>query len=234
MTIRGILFDKDGTLFDFFRMWQPAYLKAATAVAEFAGRPELAPDLLRAGGFDPEAGELDPASPLASGTNDDIAAIWTALAGVGDEAACAALIHDVFRTESTKAQEPVTDLVILFSRLKSRGLALGVATMDSTAAARDMIGAAGALELLDFVTGFDGGHGAKPDPELVRGFCRATDRAATEVAVVGDTLADMKMSRAAGAGLTVGVLTGASPRHVLADIADHVIPSIAEIETVLG
>ncbi|MBI3707352.1 MAG: HAD family hydrolase, partial [Proteobacteria bacterium] len=39
--------------------------------------------------------------------------------------------------------------------------------------------------------------------------------------------------RSARAGLVVGVLTGVTPREVLAPLADHVIDSIASFEDLL-
>jgi phosphoglycolate phosphatase len=39
----------------------------------------------------------------------------------------------------------------------------------------------------------------------------------------------MRMGRAAQAGLVIGVLSGVSPREVLAPLADRVLPSIATL-----
>jgi phosphoglycolate phosphatase len=129
---------------------------------------------------------------------------------------------------------PVTDLASLFGRLKAKGLKIGVATMDSHAAARAAIETFELVGLVDFACGYDSGHGHKPGPGMVEAFCRAVELAAKDVAVVGDTPHDMHMARAAGAGLAIGVLTGVSPREVLADHADRVLASIAEIEELLA
>jgi phosphoglycolate phosphatase len=48
-------------------------------------------------------------------------------------------------------------------------------------------------------------------------------------AVIGDSPADLAMGRAAGAGLVIGVLTGAGDRRTLAAGADLVLDSIAEL-----
>ena len=44
---------------------------------------------------------------------------------------------------------------------------------------------------------------------MVLGFCEAVEVAPGEVAVVGDAVHDLAMGRAAGVGLTVGVLSAA-------------------------
>ena len=69
---------------------------------------------------------------------------------------------------------------------------------------------------------------------MVQGFCKQTGLEAHEVAVVGDNLHDMEMGRAAGAGLLIGVLTGASGAEDLRPHADHVFSSVAELPEFLG
>jgi phosphoglycolate phosphatase len=128
----------------------------------------------------------------------------------------------------------VTDLPALFRGLRERGLRLGVATNDSEAALRAQIQRLRIGALIDFCCGYDSGHGAKPGPGMVEAFARALGLPAAAIAVVGDSLHDLDMARAAGAGLTIGVLTGASPREILAPHADHVIASIAEIGLILS
>jgi phosphoglycolate phosphatase len=108
-----------------------------------------------------------------------------------------------------------------------------VATSDSLRGARASLGGFGVLDRIDFLAGYDSGHGVKPDPGMVEGFCAATGLAAARVAVVGDNLHDLQMGRAAGAGLVVGVLTGNSACGELEALADHVLGSIAEIEALL-
>ena len=128
----------------------------------------------------------------------------------------------------------MTDLPALFSRLRQLGLALGVATMDAQAAAHAHLSAHGIDTLLDFVCGYDSGHGVKPEAGMVEAFCRTVGQPSAAVAVVGDTVRDLAMARAAAAGLAIGVLTGASLREALEPHADHVLGSIAELEALLA
>ncbi len=234
MRIRGLLFDKDGTLFDYFAMWQPAYRQAAESLAAAAGGDGLAARLLEIGGYDPATGRLDPASVLACGTVESIIELWRgepALSAVED---CAERVHRIFRDHATGAPRPVVDLEALFRRLRRRGLSLGVATGDTTDNARRSLDAAGVGDLLDFIAGYDAGFGEKPDPGPVYAFCAHTGLECAEVAVVGDAVADLTMARAAGVGMVVGVLSGVSPRRSLQPLADHVLDSVAEIESLLG
>jgi phosphoglycolate phosphatase len=232
-SIRGILFDKDGTLFDFTSTWEPAYREAVAALAAAAGDAALAQRLLTKAGHDPKTGRIDPASPLACGSIDEIIALWRAepaLAAVKD---CAQVVHGIFRRHAIGMPRPVTDLAALFRRLRRRRLRLGVATMDTTANARQSLERAGVAGMLDFIAGYDAGFGAKPDPRVVHAFGARTGLASAELAVVGDTVSDLFMARSAGAGLAVGVLTGVTPRAALEPMADHVLDSVAGLEALL-
>ena len=232
--IRAILFDKDGTLFDFRKSWLAAYRGAAAELAEVAGLgPGFVDVLLSRHGYDPATDTFAPESPLLWATTRDQAVLWSAepeLAAVPD---VEQRLERHFSDLDAYPPVPVTDLVGLFERLRARGLKLGIATMDGTAVAEATLVRIAARELVDFLTGWDGGHGIKPDPGMVLGFCTAVGVAPSEVAVVGDNLADLAMARAAGAGLAIAVLTGGCPAAVLEADADLVLPSIAELESAL-
>ena len=229
--IRGILFDKDGTLIDFRSQWMPAY---RAAVAELSGGDgALAERLLRLGGYDPATDRLDPASPLACGTNRQIVAIWAEGLGVPASEALHQRVQSIFHDIATANAHPVTDLKSLFGRLKARGLSIGVATTDSTATARANIETFGVSELVDFIAGADAGHGVKPAPGMLLAFCAAGGFAPAETAMVGDSVVDLMMGRSAKAGLVVGVTSGVSPRATLEPHADVVLETVAGIESVL-
>jgi len=230
-TIKGVLFDKDGTLLDYGATWMPA--NKAVALAAAHGDPVLAKRLLVAGGYDPARNRINANHVLAAGTNPEIAAAWRAYVPDWTLGDLTALLDRVFQAESAASAAPVADLAPLFSRLKGRGLKLGVATSDSRRGVEVTLGPFAVLDLLDFISGYDSGHGCKPDPAIVHGFCVATGLTAAEVAVVGDNLHDLDMGRGAGAGLVVGVLTGTGEHADLGAHADHVLESIADLEALL-
>ncbi|HJN77259.1 MAG TPA: HAD-IA family hydrolase [Myxococcota bacterium] len=214
-----MLFDKDGTLVDFEQTWRPAY-DACAAMAAGADAA-LALELLELAGQD-ESGLIDPRSPLACGTLDEVWDTWEGRV-VLDRAALDRLAAEM------AIPVPSLPLAPVFERLK--GLRLGIATMDTTAAALKTAETLGLQ--LDFVTGCDGGHGTKPGPGMVLAFCEAVGLEPIEVAMVGDTLHDLHAARAAGA-LAVAVTTGASPRELLEPHADHVLRSLAELPGLLA
>ncbi|MEQ8354555.1 MAG: HAD family hydrolase [Kiloniellaceae bacterium] len=230
--IQGILFDKDGTLLDYYSMWLPLNRRAALDVA--GGDAAAAERLMQAAGYDPASDTFAGNSIIASASNDELAACWLAeLGGDGDAADFTRRITAVFEAGSAEAASPVPGLAETLRRLKARGLMLGVATNDSEDSALSSLGRFEVLDHFAFLAGFDSGHGAKPGPGMVEGFCKVTGLAPEAVAVIGDNHHDMEMGRRAGAGLLVGVLTGTGKHDDLAPHAHHVLDSIAELEALL-
>lgn len=230
--VRAILFDKDGTLFDFYKTWGPVTEAAALAVAR--GDAQKAAHILEKSGKDPATGRYVPGSPIASGSNREISNLWAELAGRTDLDAVYDEVHKLFLAHTTAAATPVTDLDALFALLRGRGFALGIATMDSEESARASMVRLGVHGSLDFICGFDTGHGMKPGGGMVEAFCRHVNLRPQTIAVVGDSPHDMEMGKAGGAGRIIGVLTGVSSRDILMSHgADTVIDSIVDLNDVI-
>jgi phosphoglycolate phosphatase len=229
--IRGVLFDKDGTLFDFQKSWAPINLRAVAHGA--AGDEALRLRLAAIGGVDPASGFTSADSLFASGNAAEIATAWIAAGSpFGLEPLTAAL--DRIFLDGAGRMVPAADLPGLFGRLKARGLRLGVASSDSAAAVAEAADRFGFAPFLDFHCGYDSGFGHKPTEGMPLAFCRAVGLAPGEIAVVGDNAHDMEMGRRAGAALKVGVLTGTGSKATLAAHADAVITGIDRLEAFLG
>ena len=215
MVIKGILFDKDGTLFDYQATWTPVNRKAAIAAA--SGNVAVSERLLAIGGHDPATDEVTAGSLLAAGNTSELVE----------------LLDRIFQNEGIVSAVPVTDLGAFFTRLRTLDLCLGVATNDSQVAAELTLERFDLRQLLDFIAGYDSGFGVKPGPGMVEAFCRTTNLKPEEVMVVGDNTHDMQMGEAAGVGRLIGVLTGTSSRGVLSSHAHHVLGSIDDIFDIL-
>ncbi len=143
--IKALLFDKDGTLFDF----------AATWISK--GDGERAALLGQQIGFDYGTQRFSPDSIVIAGTPGEVV---DALAPHVAEMAKTDLL-DLLNHEAENApQAEAVPLVALLEAFKARGLVLGVATNDAEAPARAHLGGAGVTGYFDFIAGFDSGHGA--------------------------------------------------------------------------
>jgi phosphoglycolate phosphatase len=223
MPIAAILFDKDGTLIDFDRTWGPATYAIIRALA---GGDEAA--MLRqaqALHFSLDLGRFLSTSPLIAGSSASYGRLWGEALGRSDHDALKREIDALSAVESLKALTPIGRPRDVLWVLKSRGMRLGMATNDSEASARRQAEALELDDLLDFIAGYDSGHGGKPSPGMVLAFAREMGVAPSRVAMVGDTMHDMQAARAAGA-LAIAVLTGPAGIEDLAADADHVIADV--------
>ena len=232
MNLKGVLFDKDGTLIDFNSTWIPVYRRAVTMVARMAGLPGIEDRLLSAAGYDAASNRCTATSPLAAGTTPEIAAIWGRETGL-DAARLQHELETAFNAGAPELAAPVKDLHAVLHRLEARGLTLGVATMDSRASADATLARLCIDRHFSFICGYDSGHGQKPGRGMVDAFCAHAGLQPADIVLVGDTPHDLEMGRAASVGKVVGVLTGSSTAEQLELLSDAVIPGVAELEQLL-
>ena len=91
-----------------------------------------------------------------------------------------------------------------------------------------------AFDIEEFITTMvcaDDGIPSKPAPDMVLAICERLKLDPNNVMVIGDTASDLRMARAAAAGLAVGVLSGVSSTKDLVPYADVLIESIDELHT---
>ena len=224
--LKGVLFDKDGTLIDFQLTWGPAIHAVIHALAEGdAQRVRAQAECLH---YDVETRRFRSTSPIIGGATTHYGAAWAAALGRSDFLALRAEIDALAAAACLRSLTPVGDPIAALSRLRAMGLKTGLATNDAEASARRHLDQLGLTRLMDFVAGYDSGHGAKPAPGMVTAFARAIDAAPGDVALVGDSRHDLDCARAAGA-IAVAVLSGIAAEEELAPHADFVVPDIAAL-----
>ncbi len=226
--IRGLIFDKDGTLFDFHATWSVWF---ASFIPEIAGGDAgLEAALARALHFDLAAARFAKTSPMIAGTMEDFDAT---VLSVIPELDPHELRRNILASTALAEQVEAVPLIPLLDRLRAGGLTLGVATNDSEFPARTHLERAGILDRFAFIAGYDSGHGAKPAPGMLAAFCAVTGIAARHCAMIGDSTHDLDSGRAAGMR-TVAVLTGVAGRADLEPHADVVLEHIGELPAWLG
>ncbi len=226
--MRGLVFDKDGTLFDFHATWS---VWCDGLIRDLCGpSAERSLALARRLGFDLGARRFQPESPAIAGTMEVVVAAIRETVPELDEAP---LRRMILTTTAATHQIEVTPLMPLLDRLRAGGMTLGVATNDSEAPARAHLERAGILDRFAFVAGYDSGHGPKPTPGMLAAFSLATGIPASACAMIGDSVHDLESGRAAGM-CAVAVLTGIAGRDELAPHADVVLDDIAALPEWLG
>lgn len=238
--IKGILFDKDGTLIDFQSLW----LRAAE---------EVVPLLLRVNAWDTSPGMCDiilhamgiqgkevlPDGPLAWMTYPEIGReICIAVRKMGYQAEeelvgrqLSVLFESVTTWDSFTYQQ-IVPLKPLFGRLHAQGFKIGLATADTDTAVKRCFRKLDLLDAFDFLGWDDGVMKPKPSGDMLERFCVKFHFAPEEVAVVGDTWNDMLFAKRYGAK-SIGVLSGLASREVLAPDADAIINTIKELPALL-
>lgn len=221
--IKGILFDKDGTLFDFAKTWEAWANAFLTSLTQ--GDLARATMIGAAVGFDLAANRFATDSIVIAGTPGEVVDV---LSPHVPEMSKAALI-DLLNEEASRApQSEVTPLIPFLEVLRARGLALGVATNDAEAPALAHLNKAGVTHLFDFIAGFDSGHGGKPSPGQLNAFAKTVGLAPNQIAMIGDSTHDLIAGKAAGM-TRIAVLTGMASADELAPHADVVLPDISHL-----
>ncbi len=220
--IDGVLFDKDGTLFDFHKSWGQW---SASLLAQLAPDPAEQRRLGAAIGYDTGTRAFAPDSPVIAATPSEIAAIlaphYRMLTADQLEIRMNLLAADA-------QMIPAVPLAPLLQGLRQQGLKLGVATNDAASPAHAHLAQAGIAGFFDLVLGCDSGFGSKPHPGMLMAFANHTGLAPARIAMVGDSKHDLHAARAAGM-VAVAVLTGVATESELAPLADVVLADISKL-----
>jgi phosphoglycolate phosphatase len=224
LDLRGtaVLFDKDGTLFDFTASWAAASAEILRQLAQ--GDTERLSTMARAGGFDLATQTFREDSIIIAGTVAEVADVL-ARAGALPRTRVQAVTEAVV---ATAQMAPVAGLRPALETLRAAGARLGVVTNDSEQAAIVHLNANGLTDLFDAVVGYDSGYAPKPAPGSCLGAAARISIAPDQCIMVGDSTHDLEAGAAAGM-TCLAVLTGIAGASVLAPRAAAVLPSVAQV-----
>ncbi|MDO6542231.1 HAD family hydrolase [Photobacterium sanguinicancri] len=236
MDIKGLLFDKDGTLLEFHQMWLKVSQGVVTALSHRycteMQRHLLTEDhLLEAIGIHGEY--VDNHGLLAANPVEDTAEAWFKMLTPSCELAVfTAQVKALFNQQvedNPSLIQPLPGVKDTLIKLKQKGFRLGIATADTKDSTIYSLEKAGLIDLFDYLGYSDGDIAPKPAPALLQGFCERCDLTPAQVVMFGDTVSDMAFGLNAGAG-KVGVLTGTATQDELAPHADCILASVADFE----
>lgn len=233
--VQGILFDKDGTLIDFFELWLGAAKEVIPEFIRINGIPDtgdMEDYLLQTIGV--RGNRVDPDGALAYKSYCKIAEdISNALSEkkifISGQQIEKQLMRmfDKYVQRKDAALRPLADLKSLFEELKSMGVFIGLATADTIASAKNCLRMLEVEQYFDYIGADDGRLRPKPEPDMLVEFTETMGIPASQVAVVGDTYSDILFARKCNS-IAVGVLSGVSRYEDFGGEADYILESIAQ------
>lgn len=231
MTIRAVLFDKDGTLIDVNATWIPIYREMLMDI--FATDLEGAEALMAKAGYDKAADRFRAGSILAGGTTRQLVEVlWPGIDDTGAADKVRLLDHGYTHLVRERLT-PLMPLEPILAELRAMGMRLGVATNDSHVSAKAQMAEVGVITHFDGIIAADTVPVPKPSGNMIRSFAEITGIPASAIAMVGDNHHDMEEARNGGAGLAVAVLSGNAAHEDIAHLADHTLASIADLPALL-
>lgn len=226
--IKGILFDKDGTLITFNRLW----LKMVDEVIEEvlgkigqSGNKMLKNMFLESVGVN--EGKVSGKEILASGTSYDTAKAFQPFLSMELDQ-LHKLIKDKqleFTRNNLDLIESIGDPKKLMTFLRKKDIVIGVVTADDAATTKLCLKKIGIEKDVDYMATADL-YDPKPSPESFQVFCENFNLKPEEVAMVGDTTVDLKFAKNSHAGYAVGVLSGTGTKIELDPLADYIVTNI--------
>ncbi len=227
-----VVFDKDGTLIDFDRMWSGWAEDLADRLETELGRPIRA-ELHREIGYDTATHRTIPGSPLAATPMRQLRSMTVELVASATgrtRAEAEAVVAAAWAApDPVSLAHPLADLPALFGWLRSAGVRVAVVTSDDRAPTEATLAGLGIDGLVDVVVCADDGLPAKPAPDTLVHACRLAGADPARTAMIGDSSADMSMAVAARVGRRIGVLSGIGRRSELEPLSDLVIDSIGSL-----
>ncbi|MFF2479753.1 HAD family hydrolase [Paenibacillus sp. NPDC058071] len=223
-TVKGILFDKDGTLLNFVSLWGIWGELLVLHVNQIVRRKSLTHDLPKPSESlsvilgvtcDERGGivDYDTEGLLSTGSAADIRnAVVQYCIKAGFNSAEAETIAEESMSEASKGIDELRPVqararvVEVLKHLSEKGIRIAVVTADETEDAIKHLEWLGISHYFQTIIGHDQVPNGKPNPDMVFLACERMGLSPSDVAVIGDTEGDMRMGKAAGAALTVAIL----------------------------
>ncbi|AIQ14425.1 HAD family hydrolase [Paenibacillus durus] len=233
--VRAVAFDKDGTLFDSVKFWSYIDELRKSEFTRLAG-PEHGDEWSAMMGFT-QPDHVDYTGVLAVATTlEEIiltAGLLYRLKG-WSWFECKQRAQQIFANADRQLQlehafHSTDNVPDIFHNLHSQGISVGIMTSDAYERTSRLMQMLKVDHLLDFVITPEQVSKGKPDPEMVQKACAMLKISPGELAIVGDSVADVQMAKAAGS-VGIGLITYEGSEKDLSPYTDFLIHSLSEIQ----
>ncbi len=223
--IKGIVFDKDGTVLDYESFWIPVAEGAVSLLLDKIGESgRLAAALDAIGTYDGIKGVLCHGTygNIADSINDALGKSYFDGETVGKAFSDSVGLAKV---------SPTCDNIRgVFEKLHEDGLTVALITSDNASLTEFCLSELNILDLFDKIYTDDGIHPSKPDPYYMHSFCSEFGFEPCEVIMVGDTMTDVDFAKNSGCH-SIGV--GRYAPELLYGKADHIAPDISYVREMI-
>ena len=225
--IKGILFDKDGTLLKFDELWNEA-------------TKMVMPKFLHKIGIDADEENVSRAvkavgNSIAAMTYRDMMKAVIEVFEIETDDKMLSLyskqLEELYFNEVTKSTAnivPTANLPKLFNWLSDKNIIVGLATADTKQTAIKCLDSLGIMPFFSYLGSDDGRLRPKPQIDIIEDFKSKFGINSDEIMVVGDTNTDMQFAKNGGA-LAVGVLSGVDGEEELNKNADLILDDVSQL-----
>ena len=239
--IRGILFDKDGTLIDFKSLWIPLAFELISKLTGETGLTQGQKAVLLDRIGLREDGGLLPEGIYTAGTLEDVAQVLyghMGELGLGftDFETFAGTLKsetNAYMAANRNGIRTIGNVGDTLAAFREKGMTLGVSTSDFKESTVLCLEETGLMKYFHYIGCPGNGKRPKPSGDILFDFCDRFGLEPEEIAVVGDTSTDIAFASGNSAGLSVGVLSGAGDRGSLS-AADVLLGDVNELAGLFG
>ncbi|EIJ42196.1 haloacid dehalogenase superfamily enzyme, subfamily IA [Beggiatoa alba B18LD] len=237
-----IIFDKDGTLIDFFYLWgQKARQSIETLVQQVQGDALLLATVCTRLGCDLKTDNVVSDSDMACASLEMVQKTAVQVLqewGLSWEAAETAVQTHftpiLMALPTAEMIRPIGALSDFLAQCQQAAIKVGIVTSDYRAGTVYALDVLNIQNYIDVLVCGDDALENKPSPAPVWYIAEQCQVEPQKILVVGDSRSDLTMGKNAGVGYCVGVLTGAGTHASLQPVADMIIDSIAEMQVIFS
>ena len=216
--IKGIIFDKDGTLYDYVQVWAPVINNAVKTIfislnIEHSEKATL--QLYEIIGIDSNYNIYKDGIVF---NHHKVVRAFIKLLGFCinhkvNPFSFYKMMQKLLLRPADMIKEQLNSIDFkpvqeLMDRLKENNIKIGIVTNDTTASSRVCFKMMGITDDIEFLRSKESNCKKKPNPEAIKQFCNTFNLKPEEVAVVGDATSDMDFGKNGNCGYLIGVMTG--------------------------
>lgn len=237
MSVRAVIFDKDGTVLDFDAFWLPVAVTATEVIMSKLGVIDVpSAKILESMGVVDGIASIK--GSLCFGTYRDMAedmnSVFKKYGYSFDIDELTNLTVDAYHSSVSAGEiKPACpNIEEVMQYLKSKDIKIVLVTSDGPAVTNECLRGLGIDKYFDIVFTDDGTHPNKPDPFMINKLCEDYGFEKDEVVMVGDTLSDMNFAINGGIR-SVGLAKSEENKAILKEKTDTVVPDISYLRTVI-